>query len=348
MHAFDLTRQDWEAWLSHHAFKPLHAKAILQALYKEGLTDPNLFPHLGEALKTKLQTFSFSLPQLRRDAVSEDGTEKWSVTLSDGLIVELVCIAHDGRTTICLSSQAGCALNCQFCVTAKQGLQRNLHTHEVIGQLIALQKHYPANPCSNVVFMGMGEPLMNESAVHKAIQLLTDDYAYALSSKRVTVSTVGIAPAITRLVTQPCALTVSLHSADEVLRQKLMPITQTFSLDQLKKACLHYTQHKPLTIAYVLLQGINDSDEAIEQCCQWIGDMPCKINLIQFNPAPGIPFHPTDPDRIYTIQKRFKAYGLTCTVRYSKGRDAMAACGQLSSQVTHEMRQRSKSIPSSY
>jgi 23S rRNA (adenine2503-C2)-methyltransferase len=261
---------------------------------------------------------------------STDGSAKWLTKFSDGITVETVLIKHEHRYTVCVSSQAGCALDCQFCVTGKQGWQSNLSTDQIIAQVQTAYQIRPDLTLTNVVFMGMGEPLLNEQAVVQAVQILVDDWAYGLAHTRVTISTVGIVPAILRMHKVPSALTVSLHAPDTELRRAIMPINDKFPLPILIEACKNYVaKGRDLTFAYVLLQDINDQRTHAESLIQLIQEIPCKVNLIQFNEAPTLSYKTSPNERMEAFRSQLLKAGIQTTIRYSKGSDVGAACGQL-------------------
>lgn len=294
-----------------------------------------------------------------RDSVSEDGTRKWLLDVGNANAVEAVFIPETNRGTLCISSQAGCALDCAFCSTGKQGFNRNLSAAEIIGQLWLANKllggtSTPAGAkdaegdadngrvISNVVMMGMGEPLANFDNVVTALRLMLDDHAYGLSRRRVTVSTSGIVPAMDRLRDEcPVALAVSLHAPDDALRDRLVPINQKYPLRELMAACRRYLERAPrdfVTFEYVMLDGVNDSDAHARALVALVRDVPCKFNLIPFNPFPNSGFGRSQPERIRRFAGILIDAGIVTTTRKTRGDDVNAACGQLAGQVQDRTR----------
>ncbi len=296
--------------------KPFRAKQLLRWMHQSGEADFSNMSDLAKSLRQKLAACAtIEVPQIVADATAADGTRKWLIDVGNGNAVESVFIPETNRGTLCVSSQAGCALDCKFCSTGKQGFNRNLTTAEIIGQLWiasrALARDAGATPAgddaqapgatpkgeriiSNVVMMGMGEPLANFDNVVAAMRLMLDDNAYGLSRRRVTLSTAGIVPAIDRLRDAcPVALAVSLHAPNDALRDTLVPINRKYPLAELLAACQRYLHKAPrdfITFEYVMLDGVNDSAEHARQLIALVRDVPCKLNLIPFNPFPAIRF----------------------------------------------------------
>jgi 23S rRNA (adenine2503-C2)-methyltransferase len=290
---------------------------------------------------------------LLRDSLSGDGTRKWLFDVGDGNAVETVFIPEAGRGTLCVSSQAGCALECAFCATGKQGFNRNLSTGEIIGQLWLANRLLGATAgdgggedngrvISNVVLMGMGEPLANFDNVVAALRVMLDDHAYGLSRRRVTVSTSGIVPAIDRLREEcPVALAVSLHAPDDALRNQLVPINLKYPLRNLMAACQRYLERAPrdfVTFEYVMLDGVNDSDAHARALVALTRDVPCKFNLIPFNPFPRSGFARSPAGRVRHFASLLLDSGIIVTTRKTRGDDVAAACGQLAGQVRDRTR----------
>ncbi len=295
-------------------------------------------------------------PSTLRDSTASDGTRKWLLDAGAGNAVEAVYIPEDDRGTLCISSQAGCALDCAFCSTGKQGFNRNLSTAEIVGQLWHANRVLLADgvtgpwvqagraPITNVVMMGMGEPLANFDAVVGALKLFLDDNAYGLSRRRVTLSTSGIVPMIDRLAQEaPVALAVSLHAPTDALRDRLVPINRTHPLASLMAACKRYLDHAPrdfVTFEYVMLDGVNDGGEHAADLVRLTADLPCKFNLIPFNPFPGSAFRTSPRERIAAFRKQLQDAGITTTIRKTRGEDIDAACGQLAGQVQDRIKRR--------
>jgi len=283
-------------WFVQQGEKPFRAKQVLRWVHRFGVTDFEQMTDVAKSLRAKLAgTACITPPVPVRDSVSTDGTRKWLLDVGNANAVETVFIPETNRGTLCISSQAGCALDCAFCSTGKQGFNRNLSAAEIIGQLWLANRMLGANGdgervISNVVMMGMGEPLANFDNVVSALKLMLDDNAYGLSRRRVTVSTSGIVPAMDRLRdTCPTALAVSLHASNDALRDRLVPINQKYPLRELMAACRRYLEKAPrdfITFEYVMLDGINDSDAHARELIALVRDVPCKFNLIPFNPFP--------------------------------------------------------------
>ena len=292
-------------------------------------------------------------PEPIRDSVSIDGTRKWLLDVGNANAVETVFIPETGRGTLCISSQAGCALDCAFCSTGKQGFNRNLSAAEIIGQLWLANRLLGAAPdgervVSNVVMMGMGEPLANLDNVIVALRLMLDDHAYGLSRRRVTVSTSGIVPAMDRLREAcPVALAVSLHAPNDALRDQLVPINRKYPLRELLAACNRYLTAAPrdfVTFEYVMLDGVNDDDEHARDLVAIAREVSCKYNLIPFNPFPNSPFRRSPAERIRRFAGILQDAGIVATTRKTRGDDVDAACGQLAGQVQDKTR-RTRLIP---
>ena len=281
------------------------------------------------------------------DKLSDDGTRKFLFDVGGGNAIESVFIPEDDRGTLCISTQAGCALDCAFCSTGKQGFSRNLTVAEIIGQLWQANTALGADPkgeriISNVVLMGMGEPLANFENTVTALRLMLDDNAYGLSRRRVTVSTAGLVPMIDRLAEAcPVALAVSLHAPNDTLRDELVPLNRKYPLRELMPACRRYLEHAPrdfVTFEYVLLDGVNDSAAQARELLALTREVPCKFNLIPFNPFPGSPYRRPSAANIRRFAETLLAAGVVATTRKTRGDDIDAACGQLAGQVQDKTR----------
>jgi 23S rRNA (adenine2503-C2)-methyltransferase len=303
---------------------------------------------ISKVLRVQLeQTATIAAPAVRRDSVAADGTRKWLLDVGTGNAIETVFIPETARGTLCISSQAGCALECDFCSTGRQGFNRNLTVAEIVGQLWLANRALGGRagdkrPVTNVVMMGMGEPLANFENVVAAMQLMLDDNAYGLSRRRVTLSTSGLVPAIDRLAeTCPVALAVSLHAPTDALRDQLVPINRKFPIRTLMAACVRYIEKAPrdfVTFEYVMLDGVNDSVNHAHELVQAIADVPCKLNLIPFNPFPGAGYVRSPASAIARFRDVLIAAGVTTTVRKTRGDDIDAACGQLAGEVQDRTR----------
>lgn len=336
------------------------AQQLLKWIHQRGADDFAAMSDLAKTFRERLlDQAEVRAPAILRDHVSVDGTRKWLLDVGQGNAIEMVFIPESTRGTLCISTQAGCAVDCRFCSTGKQGFSRNLRLDEVIGQLwwaeraLALSdteaqgSNQPAvtvaeRKISNVVFMGMGEPLLNYDVTLAALRLMLDDRAYGLSRRRVTVSTSGVVPMMDRLrVDCPVALAVSLHAPDDALRDQLVPLNRKYPLAQLKAACVRYLAAAPrdfITLEYVMLDGVNDSDAQAEALLRWVGALPCKFNLIPFNPFPDSGLRRSSPDRIERFARRLADAGIVTTVRRTRGDDIDAACGQLAGDVQDRTR----------
>ena len=326
--------------------KPFRAKQVLRWIHRVGESDFDRMTDLAKGLREKLKAYAeIKPPTVVSDTLSDDGTRKFLLDVGNGNAVETVFIPEADRGTLCISTQAGCALDCAFCSTGKQGFNRNLTVAEIIGQVWQASRALEADPgrdpdqriISNVVLMGMGEPLANFENTVKALNLMLDDNAYGLSRRRVTVSTSGIVPAIDRLAEKcPVALAVSLHAPNDAKRNELVPINRKYPLNELLSACQRYLQYAPrdfITFEYVMLDGVNDSDADARELIALVQDVACKFNLIPFNPFPNSPFKRSTAMRIKRFAEILAGAGLVTTTRRTRGDDIDAACGQLAGRV---------------
>ena len=328
--------------------KPFRATQILKWIYHQGVIDFSLMTDIGLALRQKLAEIAvIEVPRILTEQRSEDGTVKWLLGFGGGNAVETVFIPETNRGTLCVSSQVGCALNCTFCSTATQGFNRNLSTAEIIGQVwVAAQalghERNGRRRITNVVMMGMGEPLLNFEPVAGALSLMRSDLGFGLASRRVTVSTAGVVPAIDRLRdTIDVALAVSLHSPEDELRTSLVPLNKKYPIAELMEACRRYVsgRHKrSVTFEYTLMHEINDHPEHARKLVKLLRTVPSKLNLIPFNPFEGTRYVCSSPERIETFQKIIMAGGLIAIVRKTRGDDIDAACGQLVGKVLDRTR----------
>jgi 23S rRNA (adenine2503-C2)-methyltransferase len=345
-------------WFSELGEKPFRARQVMRWMHREGCDNFDAMTDVAKTLRAKLkEQAQIRAPALLRDSLSSDGTRKWLFDVGDANAVETVFIPEAGRGTLCVSSQAGCAFDCAFCATAKQGFNRNLTTGEIIGQLWLANRllgeatadddgkdkdNDNGRIISNVVLMGMGEPLANFDNVVAALRVMLDDHAYGLSRRRVTVSTSGIVPAIDRLREEcPVALAVSLHAPDDALRNHLMPINRKYPLRDLMAACQRYLERAPrdfVTFEYVMIDGVNDSDTHARALIALTRDVPCKFNLIPFNPFPHSGFARSPAKRVRHFSELLLDSGIIATTRKIRGDDVAAACGQLAGQVRDKTR----------
>jgi 23S rRNA (adenine2503-C2)-methyltransferase len=332
--------------------KPFRARQLARWIHRRGAASLDEMTDLAKSLRSKLAgRADIRAPAVVRDSVSTDGTRKWLLDVGAGNAIETVFIPEEDRGTLCVSSQAGCAVNCAFCSTGRQGFSRNLTTGEIIGQLWwaehALRRTLGLDSdgervISNVVMMGMGEPLQNYDALLPALRLMLDDNAYGLSRRRVTVSTSGMVPQIDRLGADcPVALAVSLHAPDDALRDQLVPLNRKYPLRELLAACRRYLEVAPrdfITFEYVMLDGVNDTDRHAEELVALVRDVPCKFNLIPFNAFPNSGLSRSPDERIRAFAQQLSDAGIVTTVRRTRGDDIDAACGQLAGEVQDRTR----------
>lgn len=323
--------------------KPFRAKQLMRWMHHFGVNDFEQMTDIAKPLREKLMREACIIPPtVSLEQISKDGTRKWLIDTGVGNGVETVFIPEDGRGTLCVSSQVGCALECTFCSTGRQGFNRNLAVAEIIGQLWIANKALGHDPkgdriLSNVVMMGMGEPLANFDNVVTALNIMLDDSAYGLSRRRVTVSTSGMVPAMDRLRDEcPVALAVSLHAPNDKLRDEIVPINKKYPLKELMAACQRYLEKAPrdfVTFEYVMLDGINDTLEHARQLLDVVKDVPCKFNLIPFNPFPNSGYDTSKPENIRRFRDVLMQAGYVVTTRKTRGDDIDAACGQLAGKV---------------
>ncbi len=315
---------------------PFRARQIQKWLFK-GVTDFEAMTDIGkEVRRLLLEKTSISHLTLQDRQQSADGSEKFSFRLTDGEVIESVLIPETDHFTLCLSSQAGCAQGCRFCLTAQKGLRRNLTPSEIINQILAVRAQISnKSAITNLVFMGMGEPLANFPNLVKAITIILAPWGLNFSSRRVTVSTVGLAPLIPALGNAVRVnLAVSLNASNDTLRRRLMPVNQEFPLAQVLKACQAFPlpPHRRITFSYVLLKGINDAPAHARELARLLRGLPAKINLIAFNPHPRLPFQRPDPETLLAFQDILVQAHYTTLIRESRGVDISAACGQLAGE----------------
>ncbi|CAM4445483.1 MAG: Dual-specificity RNA methyltransferase RlmN [Legionella sp.] len=336
--------QQMRELLSSWGEQPYRAQQLIQWIHQAGLVDFAQMTNLGKALKAKLSQLSYvKVPEIVACQKSSDGTHKWLLKLDCGNCIETVFIPEANRGTLCVSSQVGCALNCSFCSTAKQGFNRNLTTAEIIGQVWLAVRELSASQgahdkrVTNVVMMGMGEPLLNFDNVVSAMDIMMDDFAYGLSKRRVTLSTSGVLPDLERLrEVSPVALAVSLHAPNDELRNELVPINKKYPLAQLMAICKSYFKDEPrrkVTFEYVMLKGVNDQPEHAHQLIKLLKNVPSKVNLIPFNPFPMAHYERSPQEAIDTFRDKLIAHGINTITRKTRGDDIDAACGQLAGEV---------------
>ncbi|MBA3696827.1 MAG: 23S rRNA (adenine(2503)-C(2))-methyltransferase RlmN [Methylotenera sp.] len=353
-------------WFAEQGEKPFRAKQLMRWMHHFGVHDFEKMTDIAKVLREKLATKAeITLPTVQLEQVSNDGTRKWLIGTDDvktgsANSIETVFIPEDDRGTLCISSQVGCALECTFCSTGRQGFNRNLSVAEIIGQLgianksLRAESGYDMLPLSdriisNVVMMGMGEPLANYDNVVTAMQIMLDDSAYGLSRRRLTLSTSGMVNAMDKLKEDcPVALAVSLHAPNDALRDVLVPINKKYPIKELMAACERYLVKAPrdfVTFEYVMLDGVNDTVEHAHQLLDVVKNVPCKFNLIPFNPFPDSGYETSKPSHIRVFRDILMQAGYVVTVRKTRGDDIDAACGQLAGKVLDKTKRTSKRIP---
>ncbi len=339
-----LDRDGLERFFEAQGEKPFRARQVLQWLHQRGEHDFEKMSDLARVLRDKLAAAaSVQAPAIVGDTTASDGTRKWLLKVDGANAVEAVFIPETRRGTLCVSSQAGCVLDCAFCATGKQGFNRNLTTAEIVGQLWLANRLLEGDrPVTNVVMMGMGEPLLNLDNVIPALRVMLDDNAYGLSRRRVTVSTAGVVPGIDRLRDEcPVALAVSLHAPNDALRDRLVPINRKYPLAELVAACNRYLDKAPrdfITFEYVMLEDVNDSPAHARELVALAAKVRSKFNLIPFNPFARSEFKRSAAERIGRFAEILQRAGLTVTTRKTRGDDIAAACGQLAGDVADRTR----------
>ncbi|ENY71370.1 ribosomal RNA large subunit methyltransferase N [Aeromonas diversa CDC 2478-85] len=336
----DLDRDALRAFFVEMGEKPFRADQVMKWIYHFGCDDFDQMTNVNKVLRERLKAIAeIRAPEISREQRSADGTIKWALQVGDQE-VETVYIPEEDRATLCVSSQVGCALECKFCSTAQQGFNRNLRVSEIIGQVWRAAKVVGGKrPITNVVMMGMGEPLLNLANVVPAMKLMLDDYGFGLSKRRVTLSTSGVVPALDLLGEQiDVALAISLHAPNDKLRSEIMPINDKYNIEDFLAGVRRYLEKSNanqgrVTVEYVLLDHINDDMQHAHELAQVLKDTPSKINLIPFNPFPGNPYGKPSNSRIDRFSKVLMEYGFTVIVRKTRGDDIDAACGQLVGDV---------------
>ena len=356
-----MSRAQLEKFFEDMGEKKFRAGQVMKWVHQFFVTDFAEMSNISGKLREKLEKIAeIKAPEVVHKNYSKDGTRKWVFRVGEGAgsLVETVLIPAEHRSglrrTLCSSSQVGCALDCSFCSTGKQGFQRDLTPDEIIGQLWVANYSYMEDvpvadrerSVTNVVMMGMGEPLLNYDAVLSSMHIMLDDFAYGMSKRRVTLSTSGVVPKIDQLVKDiDVALAISLHAPNDELRNELVPINKKYPLEKLIAACQRYiakdgneSSRKHVTIEYVMLEGVNDQPEHAQQMIKLLKNLPSKINLIPFNPFPHAPYGRSSRNRIISFQKTLSDAGFVCTIRQTRGDDIDAACGQLVGQVADRTR----------
>ena len=348
-----LDRQAMEDYFLSLGEKSFRASQVMKWIHQVGVSDFDQMTNLSKPLRARLSDVAqISLPEIIADDLSKDGTRKWLLKVPGKSAIEMVFIPEESRGTLCVSSQVGCTLNCSFCATGKQGYNRDLSTAEIIGQ-VWLAKHLLAEQyqtddriVSNIVMMGMGEPLMNFDNVVSAMQIMQDDFCFGLSKRRITLSTAGVVPKIDELkMACPVSLAVSLHAPNDELRNELVPLNKKYPIAQLLDACNRYvadSQRARITFEYVMLHGVNDQLEHAHQLAELMQTVPGKVNLIPFNSFEGIDYTRSSNSRINRFRDILHEAGVIVTVRRTRGDDIEAACGQLAGDVMDRTRRSEK------
>lgn len=364
----NLNRQELEDFFAGIGEKSFRASQVMKWVYHEGIDDFDVMNNLSKDLRARLnERAEVRLPELEAEHPSSDGSIKWVLRLDNGNHIEAVYIPEPDRGTLCVSSQVGCTLNCTFCSTARQGFNRNLTTAEIIGQVMianrvlrlsrnglsrnglsgdGLQENRSRRPVTNVVLMGMGEPLLNFENVVRAMDLMLDDFGFGLSKRRITLSTAGVVPAIDRLrEVSDVSLAVSLHAPTDELRNQLVPLNKKYPISELLSACKRYVSDSPrrrITFEYVMLKGINDSKQHAHDLVEVLSSVPSKVNLIPFNPFDGASYVCSSKTAIDRFRNILTDAGITTVTRKTRGDDIAAACGQLAGKVQDRTRRQEK------
>ena len=341
-----MTRGDLESLFADMGEKPFRARQVMQWIYGRSVYELDQMTDLSVALRQSLaDRLTFDLPEIQQREDATDGVVKWQLRAGHKQAIEMVFIPEETRGTLCVSSQVGCAMDCPFCATGRQGFNRNLSADEIVGQVMLARQELGADATqriSNIVFMGMGEPLANLRAVTRAADILLDDLGFGLSRRRVTISTSGLVPQIRKLAeTSNVALAVSLHAPNDELRDRLVPINRRYPIDELLLACWDYARSanlKDVTFEYVMLAGVNDGLDHARQLARLLANRPAKVNLIPFNPFPDAEFRRSDQSVVDDFRQVLLRAGIITVTRKTRGDDIAAACGQLAGRVRNRVR----------
>ena len=349
----ELDRAGLVDFFAGHDEKSFRATQVMKWIYGQGVTDFEAMTNISKTLRAKLQQIAtVDLPKVVSDSLSEDGSRKWLLEMADGNCIEAVFIPEADRGTLCVSSQIGCMLNCTFCSTAQQGFNRNLTSGEIISQVLVAamaigQTVDGERRISNVVMMGMGEPLLNYDNVVRAMGVMLDDYGFGLSKRRITLSTAGVVPALQQL-REDCdvSLAVSLHAPDDLLRDQLVPLNRKYPISMLLEACKQYVGEgrRRVTFEYVMLAGVNDSDSHARQLAGLLEGVPAKVNLIPFNPFPETRYQRSSGNRIHKFFEILNRAGIVTITRRTRGDDIDAACGQLAGEFMDRTKRRERGL----
>jgi len=350
-----LNRQDMETFFSDLGEKPFRASQMMKWIHQHNVNDFKQMSNISKALQQRLsETANIDALEVVVDQLSSDGTRKWVMRLTDGNCIEVVFIPDDDRGTLCISSQVGCALDCSFCSTARQGFSRNLSSAEILSQVwlasrLLDEEKKPGRKITNLVLMGMGEPLLNYENVVKAIDVFLDDFAYGLSKRRVTVSTAGVIPAMDRLSERhDVQLAISLHATRDELRDELVPVNKKYPLKELIAACHRFMEKRSprsrLTIEYVMLAGVNDSEQDAKELIKLMKGLSVLVNLIPFNPFENSGYKSSSNNAVRRFQDQLMKANITTVIRKTRGEDIDAACGQLVGKVEDKSRRENRFI----
>lgn len=337
----DMSLEEIESFISSLGKEKYRARQIMKWLYSQGAKSFDEMTTLSRAVRNQLNEMAcITLPEIARVQQSSDGTRKILFRLQDNSFIESVLIPGKHNWTACISTQVGCHMGCRFCFTARQGFRRNLKPSEITGQLTMLQFYLPEGPeIKNIVMMGMGEPLANYRNTLKAIRIITSDYGLGFSTRKITLSTSGITPMIEQLGRDLCInLAISLNAPTDSIRSELMPVNRKYPLDRLLQACRNYPMpdRRMLTFEYILIDGVNSSPAHAEMLCRLLKGIRCKLNLIRFNEFPDCPFKTPSEETVLAFQQILVKHHYTAIIRASRGRDILAACGQLSGKALEE------------
>lgn len=342
-HALDQSLNDWKIYFSKAGVPTYVGSQIYSWIFQKEILDPSLFSNISLSIREKLlKEFTWDLLEIDAHLISVDKSEKYLLKTKDGLLIEMVLMPYEGRTTLCISCQVGCKMGCTFCQTGKMGFKRNLSSGEILAQILMANHRLrdQGKKVTNIVFMGMGEPLDNYDQVIQAATIMVDDKALGLSKNRVTISTSGLVPEIERLGKDlPVRLAISLHSADDTKRSKMMPINRKYPLSVLKETLINYPapERYGITFEYVMIEGQNDSLEDAKKLVEFLDGIHAKVNLIPINHFPGIEMHASSAERIRNFQQYLTDRDIPAPVRYSRGQDVSGGCGQLAAKKEHEL-----------
>lgn len=350
LNLYGLDRSALESLFVEHGLQAFRGRQLMKWVYHQGRTDFAAMTDLPLRTRKWLAANAcFDLPEMREQKVSADGTVKWALGVGSGEAIETVLIPDRGRNTLCVSSQVGCMLDCSFCSTGKQGFNGNLEAATIVGQHVIANRYLAerGETVTNVVLMGMGEPLLNFDAAVTATNVMKDDLAFGLSKRRVTISTAGVVPGIYKLAeVSDVSLAISLHAPNDALRDELVPINRKYPIQTLKEACQHYVDHlgesRKLVIEYTLMKGVNDDLQHARELAELLRDVRCKVNLIPFNPFPASGYERPDTGAIRNFQTYLMKQGYATMLRTTRGEDIDAACGQLAGRVQDRTRRQDR------